>query len=85
MNVVPLVKSTMEIRSLRMSKTYHKNSTRLLIGGYANKRGLDLSKEVQWVSVGQRAAELPDFNLEVKINSTNQPGLSRLRLLRADR
>ena len=26
---------------------------------WVNKRGLDLSKEVLWVSVGQRAAELP--------------------------
>ena len=26
---------------------------------YVNKRGLDLSKEVLWVSGGQRAAKLP--------------------------
>ena len=26
---------------------------------WVNKEGLDLSKEVLWVSVGQRAAELP--------------------------
>ena len=26
--------------------------------GYVNRRGLDLSKEVLWISVGQRAAKL---------------------------
>ena len=30
----------------------------------ANRRGLDLSKEVLWVSVTQRAAELPAVKVE---------------------
>ena len=33
-------------------------ATRLFNIDYVNKRGLDLSKEVLWVSVGQRAAVL---------------------------
>ena len=35
-----------------------KSAARLLNGNCFNKRGLDLSKEVLWVSVGQRAPEL---------------------------
>ena len=35
-----------------------KSATRLLDIDCVNKRGLDLSKEVLWVSVGQMAAEL---------------------------
>ena len=34
------------------------SAARLLNIDCVNKRGLDLSKEVLWVSVGQRAAEL---------------------------
>ena len=35
-----------------------KSAARLLDIDCVNKKGLDLSKEVLWVSVGQRAAEL---------------------------
>ena len=35
-----------------------KSPARLLNRDQVNKGGLDLSKEVLWVSVGQRAAEL---------------------------
>ena len=35
-----------------------KNAAGLLNRNYVNKRGLDLSKEVLWVSVGQLAAKL---------------------------
>ena len=35
-----------------------KSAARLLNIDCVNKRGLDLSKEVLWVSVGQRAADL---------------------------
>ena len=42
-----------------MDKKYIKSAARLLDKNFVNKRGLDLSKEVIWVSVGQRAAELP--------------------------
>ena len=41
----------MEIKSI-------KSAARLLNINFVNKRSLDLSKEVLWVSVGQRAAEL---------------------------
>ena len=41
-----------------MEIEYVKSASRLLNRIYVNKGGLDLSKEVLWVSVGQRAAEL---------------------------
>ena len=41
-----------------MEIKYFKSPARLLNRHYFNKRGLDLSKEVLWVSVGQRAADL---------------------------
>ena len=37
---------------------YLKSAARLLNRDYVNKGGLDLSKEILWVSVGQRLAEL---------------------------
>ena len=37
---------------------YFKSAARLFNRDFANRRGLDLSKEVLWVSVGQRAADL---------------------------
>ena len=37
---------------------YIKSAARLLDRNYVNRRGLDLSKEVLWVSVDQRVAEL---------------------------
>ena len=37
---------------------YVKSAARLLNRDCVNKKGLDLSKEVLWVSVDQRAAEL---------------------------
>ena len=41
-----------------MEMRYLESAARLLDRHYVNKRGLDLSKEVLWVSVVQRAAEL---------------------------
>ena len=41
-----------------MEMKYFKSPATLLNRDYFNKRGLDLSKEVLWVSVGQRAADL---------------------------
>ena len=41
-----------------MEIKYLKSAARLLNRNYVNRRGLDLSTEVLWVSVGQRAAEL---------------------------
>ena len=45
---------------------------------YVNRGGLDLSKEVLWVSVGQRAAELPAIKVGGwKKNSADMPGTGR--------
>ena len=41
-----------------MGIQYLKSPARFLNRDYVNKRGLDLSKKVLWVSVGQRAADL---------------------------
>ena len=50
--------SPIEMRSFWTEMKYSKSATRLLNRNCVNKGGLDLSKEVLWVSVGQRAAEL---------------------------
>ena len=54
----PCLINTIEMRSLSMEIKYIKSTARLLNRVWVNKRGLDLSKEVLWVSVGQRAADL---------------------------
>ena len=41
-----------------MEIKYIKSAARVLNRNCVNKRGLDLSKNVLWVSVGQRAADL---------------------------
>ena len=41
-----------------MEIKYIKSAATVLDRACVNKRGLDLSKEVLWVSVGQRAADL---------------------------
>ena len=46
------------MRSLWMEIKYIKSAARLLDRDWVNKGGLDLSKEVLWVSVDQRAAVL---------------------------
>ena len=43
--------SPIEMRSLWMEIEYVKSAARLLNREWVNKRGLDLSKEVLWVSV----------------------------------
>ena len=50
--------SPIEMRSLWMKIKFVKSAARLLNRDWVNKGGLDLSKEVLWVSVGLRAAEL---------------------------
>ncbi len=45
-----------------------KRAARLLDRDCVNRRGLDLSKEVLWVSVGQRATEL----LAIKVVDLNK-------------
>ena len=54
----PYYISPIEMRSLWMEIKCVKSATRLLDRIWVNKGGLDLSKEVLWVSVGQRAADL---------------------------
>ena len=54
----PYLINTIELRSLWMEIKYIKSTARLLDRDWVNKGGLDLSKEVLWVSVGQRAADL---------------------------
>ena len=51
------------MRIFWMGMKYLKNTARLLDWDYVNRRGWDLSKEVVWVSVGQKAAELPDIKV----------------------
>ena len=48
-----------------MEMKYSKSATRLLNRDCVGRQGLDLSKEVLWVSVCQRAAKLPAGKLEV--------------------
>ena len=50
---------TIEKRVFWMEIEYLKSAVRLLNKDCVNRRGLDLSKKVLWVSVAQRAAELP--------------------------
>ena len=49
---------TIEKRVFWMEIEYLKSAVRLLNKDCVNRRGLDLSKKVLWVSVAQRAAEL---------------------------
>ena len=60
-----------------MEIKYIKNAARVLNRNCVNKRGLDLSKEVLWVSVGQRAAELQAVKVggQQKILKTSLPGV----------
>ena len=56
-----------------MEIKYIKSAARLLDRNCVNKGGLDLSKEVPWVSVGQRAAELPAIKVgSLKKNSVQE-------------
>ena len=60
-----------------------KNAARLLDIDCVNKRGLDLSKEALWVSVGQRATVLRAVKVGGKRkNSANQPCADKLGLKR---
>ena len=40
-----------------MEMKYNESAARVLTRNCVNKKGLDLSKEVLWVSVGQRTAD----------------------------
>ena len=63
-----------------MEIKYLKSAATLLDRDYVNRRGLDLSKEVLWVSVGQRAAELPAVKVEGKKNSASWPKLNHMQV-----
>ena len=61
--------------SLWMDIKYLKSATRLLNRVCGLRRGLDLSKEVLWVSVCQRAVKLPAGKVGgLKKNSAMRPG-----------
>ena len=53
---------------------YNDSAFRLLDRVWVNIGGLDLSKEVLWVSVGQRAAELRAVKVGEKKYSAERPG-----------
>ena len=59
-----------------MEIKYNKSAYRLLDRDCVNKRGLDLSKEVLWFSIGQRAAELPT----IKVGGLKKNSDSNLQL-----
>ena len=67
------------MRSLWTEIKYIESAARVLDRDFVNKRGLDLSKEVLWVSVGQRAAVLCAVKIGVKkILPISQPRATRI-------
>ena len=64
---------------------YIKSAARVLDRACVNKGGLDLSKEVLWFSVGQRASDLRVVKVGGKKNSANCPGSNLDCPRRADR
>ena len=68
------------MRSLWMSKTYLWNTASLLLRHYFNKGDFDLSKEVLWVSVGQRTTKLKSWRSEK--NPATQPKSNQMRAAR---
>ena len=73
-----LLISTIEMRVFWLEIKCLKSATRLLNRVCVGQQGLDLSKEVLWVSVCQRAAKLPAGKVGgLKKNSAMRPG-SRL-------
>ena len=60
-----------------MEMKYVKSTARLLDRDWVNKRGLDLSKEVLWVSVGQRGAELQAVKVGGQKNSSDWPSAGK--------
>ena len=68
-----------------MEMKYFETVARLLNRDCVNRKGLDLSKEVLWVSVGQMAAELPAIKVGgLKKNSAGRPGTGEAGSNRAD-
>ena len=61
-----------------MEMKYNESAARVLTRNCVNKKGLDLSKEVLWVSVGQRAAELSAFKVGgLKKKSADRPARAK--------
>ena len=58
MKMEPLLITIIEMRVFWTEMKYIKRASRLLDRDWLNKEGLDLSKEVLWVSLGKRAAVL---------------------------
>ena len=56
-----------------MEKEYIKSAARLLNRDCVNRCSLDLSKEVLWISVGQKAAKLQAFKIGSLRNKTLLP------------
>ena len=74
------------MRSFWMEIKYNKCVAGLLNRNWVNIGGLHLSKEVLWVSVGQRAAELRAVKVEgQQKNSADQPGAGEAGSNLADR
>ena len=64
---------------------YLKSAARLLNRDFVNRKGVDLSKEVLWVSVGQSAAGIPAIKVRgLKKNSATQPGAGKSGSNRAE-
>ena len=58
-----------------MEMRYINSASRLLDRNNVNRRGLDLSEELLWISVGQRVAKLPAIKIGgLKKNSTTRSG-----------
>ena len=58
-----------------MEIKYIKSAARVLNRNCVNKRGLDLSKNVLWVSVGQEAADLRALKVGGQKKSCRAAGL----------
>ena len=65
-----------------------KSAARPLNSNWVNKEGLDLSKDVLWVSVGLRAAELPAVKVggkkHILLLGSARPGLGMSVLNQAE-
>ena len=69
-----------------MEMKYIKSAAKVLNRDCVNKGGLDLSKNVLWVSVGQGAVDLRAVKVGGKTkNSADQPGAGKAGSNRADR
>ena len=68
-----------------MEIKYIRSDGRVLNRNFVNKGGLDLSKNVLWVSVGQEAADLRAVKVGGQKNSADWPVAGEAGSNRADR